>query len=304
MDRTALIIPVRNAAAHLDRLLPALAAQTRQPCEILIVDSASTDNSAARLRAFGARIETIDPAQFNHGGTRRWASELVDAQNLIFLTQDAVPASPESFSKLIEALHSEADIGLVYGRQLPHPEAGFFGSQARRFNYPQSSCTKRLSDRARLGIKTCFSSNSFAAYRRAALHAAGGFPNDVIGSEDTYVAARMLICGYGVRYAADAEVYHSHDYSAIEEFRRYFDIGVFHGREYWIHQAFGSANGEGRRYVQAELAALREAGATHLIPEALLRNALKLLGFHTGQFEHHLPRALKTRISMFATYWK
>ena len=29
--RLALIIPTRNAAAHLDRLLPALAAQTLQP---------------------------------------------------------------------------------------------------------------------------------------------------------------------------------------------------------------------------------------------------------------------------------
>lgn len=55
----------------------------------------------------------------------------------------------------------------------------------------------------------------------------GGFPEDVIGSEDAYVAARMLLGGYAVRYATTAEVYHSHDYSVLEEFRRYFDIGVF-----------------------------------------------------------------------------
>lgn len=89
----------------------------------------------------------------------------------------------------------------------------------------------------------------------------------MIGSEDAYVAARMLLAGYQVRYAASAQVYHSHDYRLLEEFRRYFDIGVFYGREPWIRQAFGDAGGEGKRYVLAELHALREANALYRAPK-------------------------------------
>jgi len=302
--RLALIIPTRNAAAHLDRLLPALAAQTLQPDEFLVVDSASRDDSVVRFRDAGARVEVIEPAQFNHGGTRRWASAQVDADVLIYLTQDAIPANPETFACIVSDLQSESDIGVAYGRQLPHPHAGLLGAQSRRFNYPPVSRTKRLRDAPELGIKTCFSSDSFAAYRREALCAVGGFPEDVIGSEDAYVAARLLLAGYAVRYAAGAEVQHSHDYRVLEEFRRYFDIGVFYGRENWIGQAFGSAGGEGKRYVLAEIAALREAGALHRLPEVLLRSAMKLLGYRIGQGERFLDTGIKRRISMFPGYWK
>ncbi len=69
--RTALIIPTRNATPYLDRLLPALAQQTLQPDEFFVVDSQSSDDSVARLRAAGARVEVIAAASFNHGGTRQ-----------------------------------------------------------------------------------------------------------------------------------------------------------------------------------------------------------------------------------------
>ncbi|MET1080075.1 MAG: glycosyltransferase, partial [Pseudomonas sp.] len=61
---TALIIPTRNAGPCLDAQLPALAAQTLQPDEFLVVDSSSSDDSVARLRAFGARVEVIPAARF------------------------------------------------------------------------------------------------------------------------------------------------------------------------------------------------------------------------------------------------
>jgi rhamnosyltransferase len=35
----------------------------------------------------------------------------------------------------------------------------------------------------------------------------------------------------------------------------------------------------------------------------LLRSALKLLGYRLGHWERYLPRELKRRIGMFATYW-
>lgn len=301
--RTALIIPTRNAGAHLDRLLPALAQQTLQPDCFLVVDSSSSDDTVTRLRAFGAQVEVISANQFNHGGTRQWASQQVDAEVLIYLTQDAIPADPQALAKLHDELLAEPDIGVAYGRQLPHPGAGLLARQARGFNYPETGRTKRLADAAELGIKTCFSSDSFAAYKRSALEAIGGFPRDVIGSEDAYVAGKLLLAGNAVRYAASACVQHSHDYRLLEEFRRYFDIGTFYGRERWIAESFGRAGGEGKRYLLAEMAALRTAGALWRMPEVLLRSALKLLGYKLGYHGQALPRALKRKLSMFAAYW-
>jgi rhamnosyltransferase len=102
--RTSLIIPTRNASSHLARLLPALRMQTLQPDEMLVVDSASSDDTVARFREFGARVEVIDARDFNHGGTRRWASEQVSGDALIVMTQDAIPATPETFANLLAEL--------------------------------------------------------------------------------------------------------------------------------------------------------------------------------------------------------
>ncbi|QOZ81943.1 MULTISPECIES: glycosyltransferase family 2 protein [Chromobacterium] len=304
MSRTALILPVRNAGRHLDRLLPALAAQSLRPDEWLALDSESSDGSRARLLAAGASVVPVRAADFNHGGTRRLASELTDAKVLIYLTQDAIPAGPDALRRLRDALLAEDDIGVAYGRQLPQPDAGLLGAHARRFNYPPFSRTKRLADAAELGIKTCFSSDSFAAYRREALREVGGFPSDVIGSEDAHVAGRMLLAGWAVRYEAAACVHHSHDYGLLEEMRRYFDIGVFYGRERWIAERFGRAGAEGRRFLRSELETVRRAGQPWRQSEVLLRCALKLAGYRLGHVERWLPRAFKRRLSMFPAYWK
>lgn len=303
MTGFALIIPTRNAVPFLKDLLPALAMQSSQPDELLVVDSSSVDDTANRFRNFGADVRVIPAHEFNHGGTRQWASEQVKSDTLIYLTQDAIPADPDSFRNILLELHSEQNVGIAYGRQLPREDAGLLGAQARRFNYPDKGRTKKLSDAAELGIKTCFSSDSFCAYKRDTLTNCGGFPDAVIGSEDAYIAGKALLAGFFVRYAASATVYHSHDYSLPEEFRRYFDIGVFYGRERWIKQAFGSAGGEGKRYVKAEIRSAISAGQTWKIPEIFLRSFFKLLGYKLGQAEARLPCAFKRRISMFPPYW-
>ncbi len=302
--RVVLVIPVRNGAPFLERMLPALRAQRLQPDRILVIDSASRDDGAARWRAFGARVEVIDAADFNHGGTRGWAATLEEADVLVYMTQDAIPVPPDALSNLVAGLYAAEDVGVAYGRQLPHPGAGVLARHARAFNYPAQGRIKRMADAAELGIKTCFSSDAFCAYRVDALRAVGGFPQDVIGSEDAHVAGRMLLDGYAVNYVADAEAWHSHDYTIAEEFRRYFDIGVFYAREDWIAARFGTAGGEGGRFVRSELAALRREGQSWKIPGALLRSAAKLLGYRLGHLERRLPLAVKRRVSMFPGYWR
>lgn len=155
-----------------------------------------------------------------------------------------------------------------------------------------------MDDRKRFGIKTAFISNSFAAYQRSALSDVGGFPADTIMNEDTYVAGKMLLSDWKIAYRADAQVYHSHDYRFLDEFKRYFDIGVFHARTRWLQVRFGNVSGEGRRYVISELRYLR-SNAPSLIPSALLRSILKWLGFKLGISLHQALPLFFKHISVF-----
>lgn len=300
--KIALCIPTLNAGTLAHLLSSAIRNQTRQPDMLLVIDSGSNDGTAEVLKSIGARLYTIDRTKFNHGGTRQLAVEMVpDEEIIIFLTQDAVPAHPEAFENLLKYFDDEK-VGAAYGRQLPRIDARPIEAHARIFNYPRESRVKAMADAPKLGIKTAFISNSFAAYRRIALMEVGGFPSNTILSEDTYVASKMLLSGWKIAYAANAMIYHSHDYGFVEEFKRYFDIGVFHAREAWIRQTFGQAEGEGIRYVRSEVRYLREV-APHLIPSALIRTVLKLAGYKLGAMEHYLPVRLKRLLSMHPQFW-
>ena len=293
---THIILPTLNAAKVWNELAPALLACVSAE-QVLIIDSQSTDGTVNLALAAGFRVHTIGREEFNHGGTRQRAAEMLpDSEILVYMTQDAILASPTAISQLVTAL-DDPSVAAAYGRQLPRPGAGPIESHARFFNYPPISQTRNLGTRDQIGIKSIFISNSFAAYRRSSLMKVGGFPKDLIFGEDTLTAAKLLMGGEKIAYAADALVYHSHSYTWTQEFRRYFDIGVLHHRERHLLREFGNTRGEGKRFVVSEIRYLLRTSPIH-IPSALMRTGLKLLGYRLGGTEALLPSALKTHLSM------
>lgn len=297
-----LVIPVLNAERHLDSLLPALRQQSLQPDRFLVMDSQSDDASAQRLRAAGAEIVTVKRSEFDHGGTRQRAADILsDCDILIYITQDAIPATSESFEKLVAAFDDPA-VGVAYGRQLPNQDATPISAHARLFNYPAASCSVTFEHRHTLGIKTYFCSDSFAAYRCTALAKVGGFPNAAPVGEDILVTAMLLREGWTKRYAAEAEVFHSHSFSELGEFRRAFDIGAFHSSAPWLHESFGGAGGEGRKFVASELRYLANHAPFH-IGSALIRTGMKAVGYSLGRRNNFIPSPLKRYLSLHRDYW-
>jgi rhamnosyltransferase len=297
----AVIIPTLNAASHWPRFAPALLACV-SPDRVLIVDSESTDGTPELARAAGFGFVGITRRKFDHGGTRQWATQFTgDAEILVFLTQDAVLADPSAIAELLTAFQDPA-VAAAYGRQLPRPEAGAIEAHARHFSYPVSSDVRDLPSRERLGIRTIRLSNSFAAYRRSALMAIGGFPAHVIWGEDMVVAGHLLLSGHKMAYVAEARAYHSHPLSWAQEFRRYFDIGVLFSRESRVLDQFGRTNGEGKRFVLSELKYLFEHDALQ-IPIAMARTASKLVGYRLGRMEARLAPVMKRRLSAQPSFW-
>jgi rhamnosyltransferase len=298
----AVIIPSLNAAEDWPRLIPSLLASISTE-QVMVIDSSSDDGTADLARAAGFRVHSISRVGFNHGGTRQLAADLLpQAELLVFLTQDAILADSEALKALL-APFSDPQVAATFGRQLPRPEAGPIEAHARLFNYPTQSSTRTLESRETLGFKAIFLSNSFAAYRREALLAVGGFPSNVIFGEDTITAAKFLLAEWKIAYVAEAKVYHSHSYTWRQEFKRYFDIGVLHSRESWLLKEFGQTGGEGRRFVISELGYVWRR-SWWLIPSALVRTALKLLGYRLGRLEQKLGIEWKRKLSMHSGYWR
>lgn len=302
MKKIQVIIPIYKPDHKLIELLQKIKEQSIEDIPLLIIDSGSNDEYKSEIKNMNCLVKKIDVKTFNHGGTRQMEADMFPDKDIyIFLTQDAILVNEKSIENIVKVFDN-FNIGCAYGRQLPHKDANLFSSYARLFNYKDKSYIYSINDKEKYGIKTAFNSNSFAAYRRKALNEIGGFPINTILSEDMYVAAKMLLNKWSVAYCSDAMVYHSHNYTIWQEFKRYFDIGVFHSRESWIKDTFGGAEGEGKKYIISEIKYLIKRNIVLIFP-MIIRDIMKFLGFRLGIKERFINKHIKRKISMTKNFW-
>jgi rhamnosyltransferase len=300
-DIVSVIIPTRNAGRHFPELLESLKLQT-VPCDVTVIDSSSSDGTAAVARAHGARTILIDRKDFDHGGTRNLGARSSSGDPLIFMTQDVLPANERVVENLLRPLQA-ADVALCYGRQTASEDAAPLERFARAFNYPEKAGIKGRDDISSAGIRTFFFSNACSAARRKEFEDAGGFPEKTIMNEDMLLASVLILKGYKVAYEPSAIVYHSHCYSLNEQFERYFDIGVALGRNRWMLDMV-PPSGEGMRFLREQTAFLFREKKWSWIPYGYLEAALKYLAFRLGLSEDRIPRRLKVRLSRNKDFWK
>jgi rhamnosyltransferase len=302
VHKIALLIPTLNAGELWDQVLDSINLQVTMVDRKIILDSGSTDNTKLKAKSSGFEIININKADFDHGYARQILADAAqDCDILIYLTQDCILKDDNSFSELVAAFQDQT-VGIAYGRQLPHFGAKVLETHARLFNYTSESRVKQLSDKNELGIKTASCSNSYAAYRSVALKDVGGFPSNTIFAEDVIVGGQMLINGWKIAYVASAEVYHSHDYTTKEEFKRYFDIGVFHSTNNWLLKEFGSAGGEGLRYLKSELKYVFKHNPL-VLPKMVMSIGAKFLGYKLGMLHEKLSPSQRRAFSMHRRYW-
>jgi len=297
-----ILIPTLNASTVWEECLKKIDIQTASIKRKIILDSGSNDNTVSLAKQYGFDVITINKKDFDHGyGRVLLAQEAGNVDILLYLTQDCILADADSISKLVTAFDDEK-VGVAYGRQLPRSGAKLLEAHARNFNYPGISTVKSFADRERLGIRVASCSNSFAAYRTSAFHEIGGFPRNSIFGEDVILGGQMLIKGWKISYVANAEAYHSHNYTIKEEFKRYFDIGVFHKTNDFLLKEFGSASGEGLKYVKSELNVILKNNIM-LLPKMIGSTLAKWVGYKLGLNFNNLPASFRESFSMHKSYW-
>jgi len=302
-QKISVIIPTLNGEQTLTEFFTALKMQDLQPDEILVGDSQSRDNTVEICKGYGAKVLTIERSNFDHGGTRSYLAQKAEGTILVFFTQDAILSSPDALRRIVESLSEGSKVICAYGRQLPQHNATLLSAHLRNFNYPPVSKVKSFDDRLTEGLKTIFISNSFAAYVKEPLSLCGYFKNGLIFGEDTCTLGRLLKAGYKVSYTADAGVYHSHNYTITDEFKRSFDIGVLHSSETWLLETYGTAEGIGTKYVRSALSAIVEKKRYGLIFDWLLRSGSKFIGYKLGRCYLSLPRRMRPYLSLHSFWW-
>ena len=302
-----IIIPTYKPQKRLLKVIEALESQTYPVHQIIIMN---TEEKYWNTFLYGEKllkirdnitVHHLSKMEFDHGGTRRWAVKRSKADYFICMTDDAMPADEFLVEELLKPL-LDKKAEFSYARQLPNEDCGIIESFTREFNYPAESCIKSKDDLERLQIKTYFLSNVCAAYKREVYDELGGFWDGAIFNEDMYMAAAAVQAGYRIAYAADAKVYHSHNYGNMMQLRRNFDNGVSQAMRPELFEHV-SSTGEGKKLVKLTIEYLKEQKKVHLIPKLIVSSGFKYIGFKLGINYKRLPQSFVLKCTLNKEFW-
>ena len=225
-------IPTYDGEEHLEKLLSSVFDQsTVLNYNVLIIDSGSSDQTLEIISKFSkVKLHKIPNSEFGHGKTRNLAVSMSNATYVVFLSQDAIPATPKWLDSIIEPFKINDNIFCVFGKQSPRK---FTDATTKREVYsvfkslgPDHSIMlhrgKSLIDSQDLVQKLTFFSDVNSAVKTKFLLEKIPY-RDVRYSEDQLLGKDILDSGYLKAYAPSAEVIHSNDYPIKKYFARRID---------------------------------------------------------------------------------
>lgn len=300
--QVSVLMPTYQGMEFLERVLDRLAAQrVGFPWEMVVVDSSSTDGTWELLGERAARFpvplrrERILGVEFDHGDTRNLLAARARGALLVFMTQDAIPASENWLATLVRNF-DDPRVGAVTCRNVPRPDADVltqlfsaadpgYAEGRREVVLPPADEYDAMGPHER---RLLFNFNDVASAFRRDLWERHPFPRTNFG-EDVLMARAFLEAGYTVVYDDAARVEHSHDYDAAETRARTRIDGAFNAE--WLNRiCVGSPKDAAvltDRLVAEDEAALRAQGHAGGDLKALVGRARELRraafeGLHEG----------------------
>mgnify|MGYP000127400891 FL=1 len=297
------VIPAYKPGHDLRELVEKLLDQTVRLGRIIIIN---TDreyfDEKEYLIAPAVEVVHITRHEFDHAGTRDMGLRMSDADYVLFMTMDAIPKDNYLVEKLLSGFRRADNIAVSYARQLPKKDCNRIEQITREFNYPAQSRVQTSDDIKELGIKAYFCSDVCAMYDTSIYRSLGGFKAPAIFNEDMVYAAGALDAGYAVSYCADALVYHSHNYTGRQYYRRNFDLGVSQADHPEIFERF-NVKGTGMQLVRKSLARICRSGTPADIIRLVYYSGMKYLGFRKGKNYHKLSLESCLKHTSDKEYW-
>jgi hypothetical protein len=189
--KVSLIATVLDAGEHVGGFLASVAAQTRPPDEVVIVDGGSTDGTVDVLRSADG-ITVIEEPGANIARGRNVA--IAHASHDVIAVADADCGYGETWlEELLRPLEEGADVAMGWYE----PVVGtFYEACLASVNLPLSP--------DEVDPATFMPSARSVAFRREAIDAVGGYPEWLAIGEDMWVNHRWRERGFDLRFAPTA----------------------------------------------------------------------------------------------------
>jgi glycosyltransferase involved in cell wall biosynthesis len=229
VSRVSIVIRALNEAADLPALYEGLAMQSRQPDEVVLVDSGSTDDTVAISRAAGASIVSIAAEEFSFGRALNVGCSAATGDIFVFVSAHVFPIDEFWLERLVAPLDEHDDIALAYGRQT--------GDEDRTAFSEMEILRRWFPDRSDPDQDHPFCNNANCAVR-ASVWKLLPYDEYLTGLEDMDWARRALAEGHRICYVGDAAIAHVHEEIFSQTVNRYRREAIAHKRVFG-HQKMG-----------------------------------------------------------------
>ncbi len=209
----SIVIRTHNEARHIGSLLQEIHAQQIDLAfEVIVVDSGSIDGTLDIVRDYPVQIVTISPEKFTFGYSLNQGIAKAQGNIVVVISAHCHPTNTLWLKYLVEPLRRDSNVGLVYGRQQGDEQTRYSEHQIFAKWFP-------LESNPDCGLAFCNNANS--AIRRS-LWDQTPFDETLSGLEDIAWGKAILQKGHRIAYIAEASVYHIHDETSTQIYRRYY----------------------------------------------------------------------------------
>jgi rhamnosyltransferase len=230
----SIVLLTYNGDTYLSEVLVSIFRQnTAFSYEVIVIDSGSSDRTLEIIKCYPVRLLQIPNREFGHGQTRNLGVRHASGQYVVFLTQDATPASEYWLHHLVHPLVENENVAGVYSRQMPRPNCDPWEARDINIGAGPVSTLKRIDFQDSLQRETyrsnqsrfiAFSNVSSCIRKNILVHLP--FAENIVMMEDQEWCKRAIESGYWIRYEAASVVYHSHNHSLGMIYKRQLDYGV------------------------------------------------------------------------------
>lgn len=275
-----IICPLYNAEEYIEGLHNSL--QKQKDVNInkyRYILTESKDNTEKYLKDNNISYSEVKREEFSHSLTRENEAMKSDADILVFITQDVVIEDELWLFNLVKDI-DDKEIVATYSRQLT--KYNNLEKYTRESNYPDQSIIKSKDDIDEFGLKTFFFSDAASAISARIYKKLDGYDHKKLPiSEDMYIAYKIIMAGYKIKYCADSKVYHSHKFTLRQIYGRYKLTGQFFKENDYLDQ-YGTT-GSGAKLAKYILKRIFQEFRLHLLFRYPFDMAARYFGMKAGK---------------------
>lgn len=224
-QKVTLITTVRNEAESITSFLTSIAAQTRSPDEVIIVDAYSKDKTVELIKNYIPRIKNLRVIK-KRGNRSVGRNEAIRAASygVVAVTDGGCVLDKHWLERLFKPFEKEVDV-----------VAGFYKPQTSG-PFEQSLAAYTCTMQDKLDVDTFLPSSRSIAFKKTAWEKVGGYPEDLDTCEDLVFDKKLKTEGFVFVTVPNAIVYWPQRKNILQAAKQFFTYAMGDGRaRYFRH---------------------------------------------------------------------